>query len=271
MYQGRGATAHYTTVNVPGSIQTELHGINNRGKTVGVYWDSNGAQHGFMHSGRDYTKNYTMVDVSMAECCTTALGINQRGDIVGTYWAKGGLHGYMHHGRDFTKGYTSIDVPGAYETTASGINSRGVIVGQYHDASYGLHGFAMVRGVQVTMDVPTTAVPAPVPNTTQVSGINSRGVMVGDYLDTNYNYDGFVQLGTAVAPFSYNNGMITFPKAISDKGEIVGIAFDNSFTFHGFALAAPMSSGGDDDERGKGDNQRGDQGDELDGDQGGND
>ena len=266
VFQGAGATGRFTSVDVPGSIQTELHGINNRGVTVGVYWDSAGNQHGFMHRGRDFTKGYTTINVSFADCCTSALGINTRGDIVGTYWASNGLHGFVHRGKNFTKGYTTVDVAGAYETTPSGINASGEIVGKYHDATYQLHGFAVIRGVMTTLDVSSATVPAPLPGTTEASGINRSGAIVGDYLDTAYTFDGFVSQRTSFAPFTYNNAMVTFPKGISDKGEIVGIEYDGGTTFHGFAMGAPVSSGSGDEDRGDGDNG---QGGDQDGDQGG--
>ena len=189
---------------------------------------------------------------------------------MGTYWASNGLHGFVHHGRDFTKGYTTVDVVGAYETTPSGINTAGVIVGKYHDTSYQLHGFKMVRGVMTTLDVANATVPAPLPGTTEVNGINRSGAIVGDYLDTAYTFDGFVSRATSFSPFTYPKAVVTFPKAISDKGEIVGIEYDGGSTFHGFAIAAPTSggsSGGSDDDRGNGDDHG--QGDHDGGDQGG--
>jgi hypothetical protein len=38
----------YVTVDVPGATQTYIHGNNNRGDLVGMYWDSSGRAHGFV-------------------------------------------------------------------------------------------------------------------------------------------------------------------------------------------------------------------------------
>jgi hypothetical protein len=38
----------FKTIDVPDAFRTELHGINNAGKIVGIYTDSAGNAHGFL-------------------------------------------------------------------------------------------------------------------------------------------------------------------------------------------------------------------------------
>src|SRR2546427_13069405 len=111
-----------------------------------------------------------------------------------------------------------------------------------------------------------TTVPGPLRRPTDSSRVNLSGAIVVDYMHTAYTFDSFVSQRTSFAPFTYNNAMVTFPKGISDKGEIVGIEYDGGTTFHGFAMGAPVSSGSGDEDRGDGDNG---QGGDQDGDQGG--
>ncbi len=65
-------------------------GINNAGVIVGVYFDVNGASHGFVLSGGVYTT----VDVPGATG-TAINSINAKGEIVGSYDDAGGAtHGF---------------------------------------------------------------------------------------------------------------------------------------------------------------------------------
>ncbi|HLJ98001.1 MAG TPA: hypothetical protein VKU02_32875, partial [Gemmataceae bacterium] len=74
----------YTTLNFPGSTETEANAINNAGQIVGFYYDAAGRLHGFLLS--DGT--YTTVDVPGAGT-TLALGLNDAGLVVGYYEMNG--------------------------------------------------------------------------------------------------------------------------------------------------------------------------------------
>jgi hypothetical protein len=50
--------------------------------------------------------------------------------------------------------FASIDYPNAIRNRAFGISPGGVIVGYYRDSSAILHGFLLVGGQYVTVDVP---------------------------------------------------------------------------------------------------------------------
>ena len=77
----RAANGTFTQVDVPGSIETEVFGINNNGDIVGRYLDSLGIQHGFERTNGIYIQiNYS--DPSH-DPNTYAWGINDAGRIVG--------------------------------------------------------------------------------------------------------------------------------------------------------------------------------------------
>jgi probable HAF family extracellular repeat protein len=67
-----------TTLDVPGSIQTQVTGINNAGQIVGAYVDGGG--HGFLCSGGVFTT----IDFPGA-LDTQLSGIDDSGEIVGTF------------------------------------------------------------------------------------------------------------------------------------------------------------------------------------------
>jgi probable HAF family extracellular repeat protein len=80
-----------TILDVPGSIQTVAHGINNTGKIVGTYSDSRGVGHSFLYTAGAFTT----IDVPGA-AATEASGINDADQIVGAYYeANFKQHGFL--------------------------------------------------------------------------------------------------------------------------------------------------------------------------------
>src|SRR5215467_646140 len=68
----------FTTIDVPGAINTQAFGINDSGQIVGFFDDALGG-HGFV---LDTGGNFTTIDVPGASS-TRAFGINDSGQIVG--------------------------------------------------------------------------------------------------------------------------------------------------------------------------------------------
>src|SRR5215472_3174565 len=77
--------------------------------------------------------------------------------------------------------YTSIDYPNAVRTRTFGISPGGVIVGDYRDSSGTLHGFLLVGGWYVTVDVPGALIGLTGVLPTSLRGINPAGDIVGFY------------------------------------------------------------------------------------------
>jgi len=82
-------------------------------------------------------------------------------------------------GQSFT--YASIDYPKAIRTRTFGISPGGVIVGDYRDSFGTLHGFLLVGGRYVTVDVPAAIIGLTGVLPTSLKGINPAGDIVGFY------------------------------------------------------------------------------------------
>lgn len=161
----------------PGSINTSLHGINNNGHIVGIYYMT-GPEPG--HRGTLYDgANFHPIDFPGAKD-TFATGISNSGLLVGSY-SNGttvemdGLtfideHGFLFDGTD----YHPINFPGALRTIASGVNRQGWIVGTYIVPS-GARGFLLRDGVYASIQYPGSN------NTTNLYDINDSGVIVGTF------------------------------------------------------------------------------------------
>ena len=128
----------FTTIDVPGALETQAYKINSRGQIVGSFFDAAGNSHIFLFSDDEFTT----IDVPGAvqtPTVGTSVGINSRGDIVSSYCAALPLPCKVENVRGFllSEGeFTAIDVPGAIGMGAAGINARGDIVGFYNpDAS----------------------------------------------------------------------------------------------------------------------------------------
>jgi hypothetical protein len=77
--------------------------------------------------------------------------------------------------------YASIDYPNAIRTRTFGISPGGVIVGDYRDSSGSLHGFLLVGGQYITVDVPGALIGLTGGLPTSLKGINPAGDIVGFY------------------------------------------------------------------------------------------
>ncbi len=124
------SNGNYTSIDVPGSVNTSVGGINNLGQIVGAYRDPMGKAHGFLRSG----DTYAVLDFP-GDSGTQAYGINNGGGVVGLYGTNG-TYGFV-----FERGsFSTLDVPGSVYTDAVGINDSNQIVGTYRDDS-GFHGY----------------------------------------------------------------------------------------------------------------------------------
>jgi hypothetical protein len=85
------AQGTFTTIDVPGSIDTRVIGINPGGDMVGQYTSADGVIHGFLLSGGEFTT----IDFPDATA-TGATEITPGGDIVGGYISAGSVgHGFL--------------------------------------------------------------------------------------------------------------------------------------------------------------------------------
>jgi probable HAF family extracellular repeat protein len=231
---GKAAIADYlfTTIDVPGVINTFATGMNNNGQIVGYYDDGTG-DHGFLYTAA----SFTTIDVPGATN-TFAAGINDNGQIVGHYSDSTGDHSFLYTAGSFTM----IDVPGATSTFATGINDSGQIVGILCGGSgcrypsrptIGNHGFLYSAGSFTTIDVPSADYG------TDAFGINDNGQVVGTYafISLQPRASGFLYAAANFTYFRVPGVSDTFATGINDSGQVVGY-YDDDTGDHGFLYTA---------------------------------
>lgn len=136
----------YTTIDFPGSGETNAFKITDRGQIVGGYGTPDGKERPFVLTRGEFASIALPGGMPISQ---DNGGINARGDIVGVFcngappcFIGPRIHGYMLSGGDLT----TIDVPGATATAAVGINARREIVGYSFDASGSGHGYLLRWG-----------------------------------------------------------------------------------------------------------------------------
>jgi probable HAF family extracellular repeat protein len=138
-YNGVGWTwdgRDYSFITFPAASEslsgTFASGINDSGKVVGYYEDSDSDYHGFLKDGR----RMSSFDVPGADD-TYPSAINNQDEVVGYYSIGTTNYGFIMQASNFV----TVDVPGAASTLIFGNNDRGEIVGQYIDASGNEYAF----------------------------------------------------------------------------------------------------------------------------------
>ena len=229
----------FTPENFPGSVQTQVIGINDLGNTVGFWIDASGAQHGFM----DVAGTFTSVDNPLATppLVTQLLGINNSNVTVGYYTdAAGNFHPFTYIGGTFT----AINFSGEVSAQATGINNSGEIVG-FNTSGAGTEGFLDNSGVFTFLQYPGATF-------TQALGINDNGDIVGSYVDAMGNTHGFIYFIATGTYQTLNDPNAVGPggttvNGINDENQIVGFYSDADGNTDGFVgtpvgTAAPEPS-----------------------------
>jgi hypothetical protein len=232
----------YINENFPGSVQTQVTGLNNRGITVG-FWSS-------MNTASMMNNNFGFVDVDghfrtadfpaadpASPPVDQLLGVNDSDLAVGFYTdANGNNHGYEYNIN--TNRYSSVvdpDAPSA-SLTAAAINDEGDVAGAYTNPANGnTDGFLLSHGRFTDLSVPGSS-------STMALGVNSFGEVVGVYVpgsDSNA-LEGFTwtpQHGftTVNDPNGVNDGNLTTTiNGVNDRGQLVGFYVDANGNTDGF-------------------------------------
>jgi len=200
----RAANGTVTEFDVPaaatgpglGTMTEWAQCVNSAGAVTGIYFDQNGAVHGFVRAPDGTITTFDAPGAGIGSGQGTfAVGINPAGTIVGISQDNNGVyHGLL---RTADGKITIFDIKGAgtgagQGTQGEGINPSGVVVGYYTDANNLSHGF--VRAVDGTY----TFFDAPGAGTGSGQGTfpmtnNPAGSIVGFYVDNNGAYHGFVR------------------------------------------------------------------------------
>ncbi len=253
-YFGSGAQGHpnmgyllgsggYRAENFPGSVQTQVTGLNNRGVTVG-FWSS-------MNNANMVNDNFGFVDVEghfrnadfptgnpASPPVDQLLGVNDNDIAVGFYTdGNGNNHGYEYNintGR-FSR-VTDPNAPSA-SLTAAAINDLGQVAGFYTNPATGnTDGFLLSHGHFTGLAVPGAS-------STMALGVNNYDEVVGTYTvgsGSSAVMHGFTwtpQHGFRTVDDPHGVGTTTI-NGVNDFGQVVGFYVDGAGNTDGF-LATP--------------------------------
>ena len=171
--------AKYQSLSFPGSAQTQLTGLNDRGVQVGVWStqdNASGADNHFgcyLKDGHFRSVNFPTAD-NKHPPVNQLLGVNDHDVAVGFYTdAKGFDHGYTYD--IATKTFAVVTVAGASSVVAAAINDSGSVAGFFSSPAGATEGFVLrASGQMSVLDFPGATM-------TRALGVNNSGEVVGDY------------------------------------------------------------------------------------------
>jgi hypothetical protein len=216
--------------NFPGSVQTQVTGLNDHGVTVGFFSTMNTASLANNNFGW-YRLNGHFHEVNFSTGTPSAppvdqlLGVNNHDVAVGFFANAGGLfRGYTYNIN--TKSFNRVTVPGAKglgpSLQATGINNSGAVVGAYvpnAKAPTVTDGF-----LKLSASGPFIKLAVPGATSTVALGVNDADWVVGDYVSGGATHGFIYRLGHG---FTTNvddpNGIgTTVLNGINDENDLVG-------------------------------------------------
>ncbi len=235
---------NYVNENFPGSVQTQVTGLNDLGVTVGFWSSMNNANlvndnHGFVeYRGRFHTADFPTSSPASPPV-DQLLGVNDSDVAVGFYTdANGNNHGYEYNiARNRYSAVLDPSSPGA-SLTAAAINESGQVAGFYtNPATENTDGFLLIhRDGFRDLAVPGAS-------STMALGVNDRDEVVGVYqvgTGSSAVMHGFTW--TAESGFQTvddPNGVgTTTINGLNDQGQLVGFYVDSAGNTDGL-LATP--------------------------------
>jgi hypothetical protein len=172
----------FTEYDVPGTVQTNLLGINEPGDLTGAFDpDGSGVFQAFIDRGGTIT-SYSVPGAAG----TFAYEMNNNKKLTVGYYidASGILHGQYRDANGAL--HFPIDPSGSVATILFGVDNKNHVVGRYADAAGVTHGlFFNPPDSFFTFDFPGSTF-------TSLNGINQRGDIVGRYADASGIAHGFI-------------------------------------------------------------------------------
>ncbi|MGH3190981.1 MAG: hypothetical protein ACRDPY_03540 [Streptosporangiaceae bacterium] len=233
----------YTGENFPGSVQTQVTGLNNRGVTVGFWSGMNNASMSNDNFGFvDVDGHFRNADFPTGSAASPPvdqlLGVNDSDVAVGFYTdANGNNHGYEYNILD--NRFSTVTYNGAPGTslTAAAVNDRNDVAGFYTNPGTGnTDGFIKFRDETfIDLSVPGAS-------STVALGVNNSDEVVGVYTpgDNSQALDGFIwtpQHGFTTLDDPHGVGTTTI-NGVNDLGQVVGFYVDAAGNTDGF-VATP--------------------------------
>jgi Cu/Zn superoxide dismutase len=259
-YFGSGAAGHpnqgyrllpphghgsFQNENFPGSVQTQVTGLNNMGVTVGFWSSMNNASmvndnSGFWALGGQFHNANFPTGAPASPPVDQLLGVNDSGAAVG-FWvdANGNNHGYLVNVN--TGKFSSVTDPNAPNAslTAAAINSGGDIAGFYTGQNGNTDGFLLAGSTFIDLAVPGAS-------STMAFGVNDNDEVVGTYTAGSGGSaatHGFTwRLGGGFQRIDDPHGIgTTTVNGVNDAGDLVGFYVDSAGNTDGM-LAAPRAT-----------------------------
>lgn len=222
--------ADYENENFPGSAQTQVTAINDRGDTAGFWVDGKNVNRGFVEwngvftSYRDPKTGHGTVN--------QILGINNAGIAVGFYTDASNInHAFTLN--QATGKFAAITAPGGGSIEATGINAAGDICGLITVS--GQTSSFLKQGSHFS------ALSYPGGSNTQALGINNDDQIVGSYVDGNNVMHGFL-LSSPLSHAKWKsiddpNGIgSTVINGLNNNGDMVGFYQDAAGNFDGMLI-----------------------------------
>jgi hypothetical protein len=206
----------FTDENFPGSVQTQVVGIDNAGDTVGFYIDSAGATHGFLKPNE---KDAITIDMP-GTTFNQLLGINNKGEDAGYFQDAAGLqHAYVRQ-KDGSFLVLALPQP---SSQATGVNDKGTVVGfmQTSPTDMKSQGFILKNGKLKELQAPGSTF-------TQALGVNNSDDVVGSYVDANGVTHGFVYDNGKWETVNGPNATATVINGINNHDALVGFYTDQN-------------------------------------------
>jgi uncharacterized membrane protein len=228
--QGAAAqTFHSDPVEIPGSTNVLVTGINDSGAIVLNYVDSAGTGHCMLIAGGTRTAIADPNELGTGPGKgTSCYGINNAGVVVGTYSFASFGNGFL-----YTAGsYTDVIVPTATAgTSAYGLNNIGQVVGSYADNT-GQYGFlyTVSSGAVEKLQVPNAS-------GTLAVGINDNDIITFQWVDSLFVYHGAILRNGNYTIINVPGASQTTANGINKYGQILLTGQDSSGAWQGYLLA----------------------------------
>jgi probable HAF family extracellular repeat protein len=207
------------TLDYPGSTETGLVFVSNRGVVAGDYTDGvDNTWYAVVYSfpGGTWTILPNIPNYSNNE----AYGINDGGVAVGEAFGVNIAESWVWD--PSSQSYSFLAVPGSApnSTTADTLNDKGQVVGWYTDPSGVTHGFLEEGGTYTTIDPPDSTY-------TLANAINNSGTIVGAWQGPYGWWGGFVRTSDgAFTVLDVPGALETQINGVNDRGDICGVLVD---------------------------------------------
>jgi probable HAF family extracellular repeat protein len=236
---------YYADNNFPGSVQTQVTGINDNGVLVGFDSTMNNASqvndnHGWykLH-GQFFPADFPTTSPANPPV-DQLLGVNDKDQAVGFFTDANAVnHGYEF---DISSGqYKEITVSGFSNITTSGINNQGDIVGFGTASDGNTHGFLLTKGGSKVTELSYTGAastqPLGVSNNDEVVGVATIGSGNSAKMVGFIYYPGY---GFKTINDPHGNGTTTI-NGVNSCGDLVGFYVDGAGNTDGLVANAQFS------------------------------